>query len=143
MRPFLMMLAVACPLSALGATGDEAPIRTDPGLAEALQMVKAENWKGALAILVPLTAREPQNADAWNLRAFALRKSGDLAGAEPLYDRALALAPQHIGALEYKAELLIQMNRIAEAKVLRDRLAAACQPGCPELAEVDEALKGK
>ena len=121
-----------------GWTDDTPP----PELAEAVALVEAENWPGAIAELRRLVqGAEARDADVWNMLGFAYRKSGDLDRAGPAYDRALSLDPDHLGALEYQGELFLMRGDGAAARANLDRLKALCPAGCEELAELEEAIQ--
>ena len=60
-------------------------------------------------------------ADDLAKRGFAAHQRNDLDAAEGLYREALALAPEHAGALHYLGVVLYQRKRLAEALPLLDR----------------------
>lgn len=82
----------------------------------------------------------PDDADLLNLLGFANRKLGRFDLSRSYYERALAIDPNHLGALEYMGELELQMGRTDDARAIRERLAALCPEGCHELEELDQAL---
>jgi len=130
----------AAPSQAVGPgwTDDTPP----PELAAAVALVEAEDWPGAIAELRRLAqGAEARNADVWNLLGFAYRKSGALDRAGPAYDRALALDPDHLGALEYQGELFLMQGDGAAAQANLGRLKTLCPTGCEELAELTEAMQ--
>ena len=106
------------------------------GTAEA----KAGRYDAAIRLLQRVLASDADNADAHSMLGFAHRKSGDLAISRVHYERALTLAPDHKGALEYYGEWHLQAGDRAGAERLRARLAAVCPAGCEELDDLDEAL---
>jgi tetratricopeptide (TPR) repeat protein len=106
---------------------------------EARAMIDAGDYTGAMASLTAVLSQNPGNADALNLMGFASRKSGDLDSAAEYYAAALAVDPQHLGALEYQGELFIQLGDIAAAEANLALLAAACG-ACEEHADLAEAL---
>ncbi len=73
---------------------------------------------------------QPDNADAHNLLGFSTRKLDDLETAKKHYDRALAIDPDHKGALEYLGELYLETGDLENAEALLARLIAACPDGC-------------
>jgi len=88
----------------------------------------------ALRLLETLLKDEPNNADYVYLRGATEMALARLGAAEQDYRRALQLAPDHVGAMNDLAVLLIQLNKKEEAQrlleqVLRinpqDRMAAA------------------
>ena len=95
-----------------------------------------EELKKALAV-------DKKNADVWSLYGFAARKAGSLQVAEQAYDQALALNPDHLGALEYSGELYIEQARFDKAQERLSRLQALCSQGCKELTMLKQALQAK
>jgi tetratricopeptide (TPR) repeat protein len=65
-----------------------------------------------------------EDADALNRDGNALRTAGLLDAALSSYERALAVAPDHAGALYNRASVLLQLDRPAEAIDAFDRLLA-------------------
>ena len=61
-------------------------------------MIEARDYRGALPLLQQVVAKEPKNADAYNLIGYATRKSGDPNGSLQYYNYALTLDPKHLGA---------------------------------------------
>ena len=99
---------------------------------KATVMIKNEYYAGALSFLEAEIAKNPDNADAWNLTGFASRKLGDYAASEVAYDKARAIAPKHKGALEYKAELYLTLGNLEGAENMFDRLTKDCFLSCKE-----------
>ena len=82
--------------SSLAAVAADAPVETPqpaPHVSDAMGKLQAGDWPGAAKILEAVTAREPANAEAWRLVAFAYLKMKDLDRARAGYDKVLALAP--------------------------------------------------
>ena len=52
-------------------------------------MIEAKDYKGALPLLQQVVAKEPKNADAYNLMGYATRKSGNPNGSLQYYNHAL------------------------------------------------------
>lgn len=103
--------------------------------------IKAKDYKGAIRTLNGYVDSGVVNADIFNLLGFSLRKSGDLAGAASYYQRALAMDPNHKGALEYQGELFLQTGNRAAAEANLARLRRLCPNGCEELEDLEEAIK--
>ena len=135
-----MMIPVI--LLALGLTpafaADTAP---DPAaiLEEARAAIEAGNYPGALASLTEVVAADPQNADALNLLGYASRKSGAMEQAAAYYEAALAINPNHFGALEYQGEMFILLDQTDAARANLARLEAECAP-CEEYDDLAGAL---
>ena len=56
--------------------------------------------------------------------------------AEIYYNRALAIAPDHIGAIEYYGELKVERGDIDGARAHLARLENLCNFGCYEAEEL-------
>ena len=97
-------LAVGVSVPALAAGGGggggsmEQSRPVDPTYTRAKSMIEAKDYRGALPLLQQVVAKDPKNADAYNLMGYATRKSGDAAGSLQYYQQALAVDPRHIGA---------------------------------------------
>ncbi|MEM1052573.1 MAG: tetratricopeptide repeat protein [Pseudomonadota bacterium] len=74
--------------------------------------------------------------DILTYQGFANRKLGRFDVAQAYYDRALAVAPNHLGALEYYGELKVERGDIAGAKANLAKLDALCDFGCFEAEEL-------
>ncbi len=131
----LVAQAVAAPID----DSAERAMR-DADLVAGTQAAKAGQYDAAIGLLQRVLASDADNADAHSMLGFAYRKSGDLAISRVHYERALTLAPDHKGALEYYGEWHLQAGDRAGAERLRARLAAVCPTGCEELDDLDEAL---
>ncbi len=103
--------------------------------------IKAKDYKGAIRTLTGYVDSGVVNADIFNLLGFSLRKSGDLVGAASYYQRALAMDPNHKGALEYQGELFLQTGNRAGAEANLARLRRLCPTGCEELEDLEAAIK--
>ena len=106
------------------------------------ELLKKSQFEPALAALVPYTAQYPDNADGWNLRGYASRKLGHYDVAFDYYERALAIEPNHKGALEYMGELYVEMGQKDAARELLARLEGLCPQGCTEVAMLKSFIDG-
>ena len=88
----------------------------DPDYAAGSTAIKAEQFAAAIPLLARATARDPRNADAHNLLAYATRRNGDPAGAIPIYQKALAIDPKHRRAHEYIGEAYLMLGNVAKAR---------------------------
>lgn len=132
-----IFLAVFTAMPALAV--DTGTDNTDEAMQEARSQIDGENWTAALATLSGVIADDPSNADALNLMGYASRKSGALEQAEQYYNAALAIDPNHLGALEYQGELFVMTGRVDMAKANLEKLVALCGT-CEEQADLAEAL---
>ncbi len=111
----------------------------DP-LAAARGFIANKDWPRAIASLNDLTAKEPNNADAFNLLGFSQRNAGDIPAALASYDKALAINPNHKGAHEYRGETYLKMNDLPKAQAEQARLRSLCPQGCEELDDLNKAI---
>jgi tetratricopeptide (TPR) repeat protein len=82
-----------------GGGGDAASLKKQtPEYTEGVKAIESKDFARALTLLEVAVQRTPDDADAWNYLAYATRKNGDPAKAIPLYEKALALDPRHLGA---------------------------------------------
>ncbi len=143
----LAAFAVAPGGPALGAAGGGTAASGDAGdangnadVAAGLAALEQERHDDALAAFRRATAADPMNADAWSGTGFALRKLGRFEAAFEAYGRALAIAPEHLGANEYLGELYLLTGRAGKAEERAAILRRACPEGCEELRELEEAI---
>ena len=122
---------------AAGSTTSAAPTAS---YMDAKAAVEAGQYRAALPMLVTLAASDPANPDLWNLLGFVNRKLGRPEEAEAHYARALQLAPDHLGALEYQGELFLETGRVQLARANLGRLLQLCGAGCEEYRDLARAL---
>ena len=141
-------LAIACGMSVVllaaalpqrGLAVDTQSNVTDVDLTSVRQKVKAKDWKAAIEELKPIIATV-DNADAYNLYAFSLRKTGDYKQAFTFYGKALDFDPNHKGAREYLGELYVMTNNMEKAREQLAILQKLCPSGCEELDDLREAI---
>ena len=135
---------VGLSLSALAAGGggmdsvSSKPV--DPNFAQAKAAIEARNYGAALPLLQQVVARDPRNADAYNLMGYATRKSGDANGSLRYYTTALQIDPKHLGAHEYIGEAYLMLDRPQEAEQHLARLDSLCLFGCSEYRMLKTAI---
>ncbi|WP_208948169.1 tetratricopeptide repeat protein [Segnochrobactrum spirostomi] len=105
--------------------------------AKAVALIKAGHYQQGYDLLA---ASGMQDADTLNYMGYASRKLGHLKAAETYYKRALAVNPNHIGALEYYGEALVKMGRIDQAKRNLARLETLCGMNCEEYHDLAHAI---
>lgn len=132
-------------LAAGGGGGGESlgtsPARpVDPNFARAKVEIEARNYAAAMPLLQQVVARDPQNADAYNLMGYATRKSGDANGSLRYYTTALQIDPKHLGAHEYVGEAYLMLDRPQEAEQHLARLDSLCLFGCSEYRMLKTAI---
>ena len=112
----------------------------DPNYTRAKQMIEARDYRGALPLLQQVVAKDPKNADAYNLMGYATRSAGDPNASLQYYQQALAIDPRHLGAHEYIGEAYLMLNRPAEAEQHLARLDSLCVFGCSEYRQLKAAI---
>jgi predicted Zn-dependent protease len=138
-------LAMALSGAAFGMGNDtsSAPAAkpgADPTFGRAKAMIDAKDYKGALPLLQQVVAKEPKNADAYNLIGYATRKSGDPNGSLQYYNYALTLDPKHLGANEYIGEAYLMLDQPQQAEQHLARLDSLCVFGCVEQRTLKAAI---
>lgn len=138
---------VSLSINALAAGGgggggmDSVPSKpVDPNFAQAKAAIEARNYTAALPLLQQVVAKDPRNADAYNLMGYATRKSGDANGSLRYYTTALQIDPKHLGAHEYIGEAYLMLDRPQEAEQHLARLDSLCLFGCSEYRMLKTAI---
>ena len=118
---------------------DDSKLAIERHLEKAQRLIKNERYEEAIAQLEKARETDPKNPDVYNLLGFATRKLGRLDEAGPYYAQALALDPDHLGALAYQGELFLMQNTPDAAKANLAKLAEACGT-CREYGELAAAI---
>lgn len=138
------ILAVFASTVFAAGTGSDST-RSEPDRSayeKAVSAVKAENYSRARDLLEDVVEREPRNADAWNWLGFSERNLGNYDASLAAYEKALAIEPEHRGALEYLGELYLQTGEVQKAKAQLEKLDEACGIlGCEEYDELEAAIE--
>jgi len=121
-----------------GSSGSSTSITTLYSQASA--KADATDYRGAMAILDKIIAKDPRNADALNLMGFCDRKLGNTDEALEYYEKALAIKPNHVGANEYLGELYLELKNLPKAEERLKVLSKACN-NCEELRELKEKIE--
>jgi predicted Zn-dependent protease len=111
----------------------------NPDYMAAKKLVDAADYTAALTQLAALDQETPNDPDVLNLIGFSLRKTGHPDQALEYYNRALAQAPDHLGANEYLGELYLEMKQPAKAAERLAVLQKACGD-CEEYEELKEKI---
>jgi tetratricopeptide (TPR) repeat protein len=146
--PLFLVAALLIGVCAFGkAHAVDVPNRNPPvedrAMRDSRDAVKKQQWERAVALLQPYLQAQPQDADGHNLLAFSLRKLGRHGESETAYDRALAIDPNHLGAHEYRGELMLLLGRREQALVHLQALERLCGLQCEEYQELRRALDAK
>jgi Tfp pilus assembly protein PilF len=133
---------VTTAFAAGGGGGAEQPAAkpADPNFTRAKAMIEARDYANAVPLLQQVVAKDPKNADAYNLMGFATRKSGNPNGSLQYYQQALAIDPRHLGAHEYIGEAYLMLDQPAQADQHLARLDSLCVFGCAEYRMLKTAI---
>ena len=118
-----------------GARLDQPLILADAGDAaylDAVGLINEGRYEAALVSLDAARAAFGPHPDVLTYQGFAHRRLGRFDTAEGFYRQALAVAPDHRGALEYYGELKVERGDRAGARRMLARLEQACAYGCAE-----------
>ena len=77
--------------------------------------VERKDWSSAVASFRKVVAADPNSADGYSMLGFSLRWMGKMDEAFAAYDRALAINPKHVGALEYSGVAYLKADQPAKA----------------------------
>jgi tetratricopeptide (TPR) repeat protein len=136
-----MLVAAGGLLAPVALAVDTATSDDPPDLTSVRVKIKARDFKGALAELMPMLETH-QHADVYNLVGFSLRKTGDYQQAYTFYRKALEFDPEHKGALEYLGELYVETGQLDKAREHVVTLKRLCPAGCEELSDLEQAIAG-
>ncbi|MGI9296172.1 MAG: tetratricopeptide repeat protein, partial [Pseudomonadales bacterium] len=89
--------------------------------------LQSNRIKPALAICQQLNSKFPQNAEGWCAASVVANKMGNADKALEFIDRALALNPTTTKFILAKANLLIAVNRFADALDLAQQIASTVE----------------
>jgi Flp pilus assembly protein TadD len=133
--------ALAPPAQAMQPTPQSfvAPPRPDQGdqaYADALTLVNQGRMDDAWSALGKAELALGPHPDILTYKGYVRRRMGQTHMAEDYYRQALAMAPEHRGALEYYGELKVLQGDLAGARHLLARLDQVCAFGCPEAEEL-------
>jgi tetratricopeptide (TPR) repeat protein len=140
---WVLMLAIWAPMARAVDTPTRNPPVEDRAMKQGREAVKSGQWERAVALLQPYLKSQPDDADGHNLLAFSLRKLNRYGESEQAYDRALALDPNHLGAHEYRGELMLLLGRREQALVHLQALERLCGLQCEEYLELRRAIDAK
>ena len=108
----------------------------DAAYVQAVSLINERRYDEALASLAKAQAAFGPHPDILTYEGYAWRKKGDYARAESFYRQALAVAPDHIGAIEYYGELKVARGDIAGGRMMLARLDKLCAYGCADAEEL-------
>lgn len=123
-------------LAPLTGFGLAAGTSDDAVYLSAVAQINAGQYETALAELHEAGKNFGPHPDILTYMGFANRKLKRFETAEYYYKQALAVAPNHLGAIEYYGELKIERGDIAGARQHLARLDGLCAFGCYEAEEL-------
>jgi tetratricopeptide (TPR) repeat protein len=102
----------------------------------AVSLINEKRYPEAIAMLEDALWATGPHPDVLTYLGFANRKLRRFDSAEFYYNEALAVAPEHRGALEYYGELKLERGNVAGARAHLARLESICGFGCAEADEL-------
>ena len=120
--------------------GNSSATPRDSQYAEAERAVKRGDYPAAIRLLEGVVAKDQRNADAYNLLAYSIRKSGDPGKSIPIYEKALAIDPKHKGAHEYIGEAYLIVHNLVKAEEHLAALQKICLIPCEEYADLQKKI---
>jgi Flp pilus assembly protein TadD len=111
-----VLLAAAAPAPAAEVETTPAANAESRDYVAGKRAVQKKDWAAAAASFRKVVAAEPNNADAYTMLGYSLRWQGRMDDAFAAYDRALAIDPNHRGALEYLGVAYLKVNQPAKAQ---------------------------
>jgi tetratricopeptide (TPR) repeat protein len=101
-----------------GLGEDTTPKISGPvSFADAEAAYQAKKYSEAVTLFERYTERRPGNAWGHFMLGLSASKAGDSARAEAAFEKALSIAPTHVGSLVNLSRVLIDQKRIDEALV--------------------------
>jgi tetratricopeptide (TPR) repeat protein len=137
-----VVVAFTLPVYGFGGSSDDDKVKgkAKQELATAKKLIDEKEYKKAIGHLKKARKADSENADIHNYLGYSYRKLGAYENSMLSYDKALALDPDHKGALEYKGELYLQLDEPEKAAELEEKLQELCPDGCEELEDLENAI---
>ena len=119
MRAFLLALILVTPsLAQSGASRPVAVLRQQAGMA-----IRQHHYQQAVTILDKLISAHPRDASLWTLKGMALDGLNKTSASLASFDKALAVAPTYLPALEGAAQIAYLHKTPTAAKYVHRLLA--------------------
>ena len=112
------------------------PRAVDQAYVEAVSLINEGRYEPAIATLEAALWDGGPHPDLITYLGFANRKLKRYDTAREWYEQALAIAPDHRGAIEYYGELKLEMGDVSGARAHLARLDALCGFGCQQADEL-------
>ncbi len=142
----IVLASVACACSAMLMPSYAADTESTPArnaqiddFAVGKKAIDDKKWQQAVDSFTKVVAKDAKNADAYNYLGFANRWLNRYPEAFAAYDKALALDPNHKGALNYSGIAYLKSGQKDKAQAQLTRLQSVCA-GCEETAQLSKAL---
>lgn len=141
-RKFLLVLCVAPLLMGFtggdSSTSSKAP-KHEQYFSRGQAALEKQEYDDAVKWYKKALRKKENYPDALNGLAFSMRMiaAGHIKQAEDLYNQALTIDPEHVGALEYQGELWVWKGELVKAN---DNLEKLKQLGAEEADELAEML---
>jgi Flp pilus assembly protein TadD len=116
--------------------------KLDPDFAAGKKALFAQDWNGAIAVLLSAALRDPRNADIQNYIGYAYRRLRQVEPAIGHYQQALTLDPRHRSAHEHLGEASLVLDDPATAEQHLAQLKDLCPAGCGEYYDLKQAIAG-
>ncbi len=113
---------------------EESEIERPPIYYAGIKAIEDGDYAKGLEIMQSFVDDDPQDADAWALIGFSLRKTKRYVDSELAYQKALKADPKNLAANAYAAKLYLETGRVQEAEqklAVLDDLCAGGE-GCEE-----------
>lgn len=128
---------------ALGPTRPLLPLASvDRVYVEAVSLINEQRYEPAIALLQSSLWNAGPHPDLLTYLGYANRKLGHYDRAAAWYEEALAVAPEHRGAIEYYGELKLERGDRQGALAHLARLERLCGFGCRQADELREQIAG-
>lgn len=128
-------------------TANTKPTSNAKNLLSELTKIRAtidrKDYTTARAALLIADKEFPKDADINNLLGYTFRKLKLYASAASYYNKALAIKPNHLGALEYQGELFMMTKKFDLAKKNLAKLKQLCGVKCEEYLDLVKAIGSK
>ena len=139
---FILALVTATTVWGMDTPKPEPKEPKDPALEQARAALGRQDWMGAQKILREAVTRNPRDADAHNLYAYAIRKGANSAMDVVYrhYNEALRLNPAHRAAHEYLGEAYLMSGNLPKAKEVLGQLDKLCNHACEEFSKLQQEV---
>ena len=114
----------------------------DDSYVAAVSLINEKRYGEAISLLDGALWTAGPHPDILTYLGFAHRKLHQYDLAKTYYEDALAIAPNHLGALEYYGELKLELGNVKGAKDHLARLDNLCGFGCYEAEELRGWING-